>query len=155
MKYKKHNLRYHRIYSVWCNMKTRCYNPQPNHHHYKEKGIIICKEWVNDVQAFFDWSMDNGYADNLSIDRIDTDGSYSPTNCRWTTKTQQARNRCLSHGRKYKGTKLDKRTNKYEARIVVNKKHIYLGTHINEVDAAKAYNEYVIDNNTGHSLNLI
>ena len=151
----KHGLRYHRIYGIWSNMKTRCYNPQENHHHYKSKGITVCEEWRDDVKAFYDWSMDNGYADNLSIDRIDTNSGYTPSNCRWTTKIQQARNRCLSVGRKYKGTKLDKRSGKYEGRIVVDRKHIHLGTFMEEIDAAKAYNNYIMENNTGHNLNVI
>ena len=134
-------------------MKTRCYNPQENHRHYK--NIIVCDEWKNDVKEFYDWSMANGYSDDLSIDRIDTYGNYEPNNCRWTTKTIQARNRCITIGKKYKGTKLDKRTGKYESRITIDRKQIYLGMFISEVDAAIAYNDYVNKNNSSHSLNVI
>ncbi len=136
-------------------MKTRCYNPQSNHYHYKVKGIVVCDEWRDDVKAFYDWSMDNGYTDKLSIDRIDTNGNYGPDNCRWATKTEQARNRCTSRHKKYKGTKLDKRTGRYEARIVVNRKHIYLGMYPTEIAAAIVYNEYIVKNDSGHSMNII
>jgi len=151
----KHGLRRHRLYSIWSNMKTRCYNPQINHIHYKEKKIVVCNEWKNDFKKFYDWSISNGYSDELSIDRIDTNKNYEPNNCRWTTRTMQARNRTISKGKKYKGIKLDKRSNKYEARIIVDRKYIHLGTFDNEVDAAIAYNNYIITNDSGHSLNVI
>ena len=79
-------------------MKTRCYNPLEIHRHYK--NIIVGGGWENDVKEFYDWSMANGYSDDLSIDRIDTYGNYEPNNCRWTTKTIQARNRCITIGKK-------------------------------------------------------
>lgn len=53
----------------------------------------MCDEWLNDFQAFYDWSIVNGYNDNLTLDRIDNNGNYEPNNCRWVTQTQQSRNR--------------------------------------------------------------
>ena len=70
-----------RIYNIWCAMKVRCYNRKDEHFkNYGGRGIKICDEWLNDFQAFYDWSMNNGYADNLTIDRIDTNGNYEPSN---------------------------------------------------------------------------
>lgn len=90
---KTHGKRNTRIYSIWCNMKARCYNK--NHEHYKyygERGIKLCDEWRNNFQTFYDWAIKNGYKDNLTIDRINVDGDYEPSNCRWANMKQQARN---------------------------------------------------------------
>lgn len=57
------------------------------------RGITICKEWLESFEAFYKWAMDNGYADNLSIDRIDNDGNYQPSNCRWATAKEQNNNK--------------------------------------------------------------
>ena len=59
---------------------------------YGARGIKICDEWKNDFKAFYDWAMSNGYADNLTIDRIDVNGNYEPSNCRWVTKEIQNKN---------------------------------------------------------------
>lgn len=75
-------------------MKSRCGNPNvPCYKYYGGKGITVCEEWQNDFQSFFEWSMSNGYADHLTIDRIDNDGNYEPTNCRRVTMAVQNRNK--------------------------------------------------------------
>lgn len=90
----KHGLKGTRIYDIWCDMKKRCYNPK--NHKYKDyggRGIKVCDEWLNNPKTFYDWSMENGYEDHLTIDRINNDGNYCPLNCRWTTRKNQCRNR--------------------------------------------------------------
>jgi hypothetical protein len=74
-------------------MRHRCNNPNSdNYSYYGGRGIEVCDEW-NDFLAFHDWAMANGYADNLSIDRINPDGNYEPLNCRWATIKEQRNNR--------------------------------------------------------------
>lgn len=100
----KNNIRKTRLYSIFTKMKARCYNE--NHEYYKNYGgrrIMICDEWKNDFKTFYDWSMANGYKDNLTIDRIDNNGNYEPSNCRWTDMKTQARNRRKNHLITYKG----------------------------------------------------
>jgi hypothetical protein len=82
-----------RLYGIWIKMKHRCYNAKTKHYkNYGARGITICDEWLNDYNVFRDWALSNGYKDTLTIDRIDFDGNYEPSNCRWTTLQEQNRN---------------------------------------------------------------
>lgn len=82
----KHGLTGTRIYKTWSNMKQRCHNPNASKYNsYGGKGITVCEEWRNNFKAFYNWSMENGYNDNLTIDIIDSSKGYSPDNCRWIT----------------------------------------------------------------------
>lgn len=88
-----------RLYRIWANMKSRCYNPKASRYeHYGGKGVIVCNEWLHDFKTFYDWAMSHGYQDDLSIDRIDVNGNYEPGNCRWESPKGQANN--LSVNRK-------------------------------------------------------
>lgn len=84
------------------NMIKRCYDQ--NHKYYKDyggRGITICDEWLNDKKSFFKWAMNNGYQDDLTIDRIDNDKGYSPDNCRWVDQSTQNENTRKSIRLKY------------------------------------------------------
>ena len=75
-------------------IKTRCYNPHYKaYDYYGGRGIVVCQEWLDDPNAFVDWTHSSGWRRGLEIDRIDTDGPYSPQNCRWVTRKDQQRNR--------------------------------------------------------------
>lgn len=83
-----------RLYSIWQGIKSRCYNPNTTHYNkYGGRGIVMCDEWKNDFLLFKQWALLNGYKDNLTIDRVDVDGNYEPTNCRWATMVTQSNNR--------------------------------------------------------------
>lgn len=89
-----HGKAHTRIHTIWRNMKYRCENPHhTTFHNYGGRGISVCPEWQNNFQAFYDWAMANGYSDELTLDRIDTNGNYCPQNCRWATKKTQSENR--------------------------------------------------------------
>jgi len=93
-----------RIFKIWMAMKRRCYYKKAiNYSNYGGRGISICAEWLNSFQAFMEWSTNNGYTDNLTIDRINNDGNYEPENCRWASKTTQGNNRSTCHYVTYKG----------------------------------------------------
>lgn len=94
----KHGMKGSRLYSIYYNMKNRCYNKNSlSFHNYGERGIKICKEWLNNFVNFYEWSIKNGYDDCLTLDRINNDGDYEPNNCRWTTKREQSLNRRDNH----------------------------------------------------------
>ena len=96
MTYSKHGMTHTKLYKVFIGMKTRCKksNNNPRNKHYREKGITICDEWLNDSSKFIEWALNNGYQEGLEIDRIDNDKGYSPDNCRWVTHAENMRNTC-------------------------------------------------------------
>ena len=83
-----------RLYSIWCDMKQRCYNPKHiAYKHYGQKGITICPEWRTDFVTFENWALTNGYKNPLTIERKNNALGYNPENCCWIPKTEQLYNR--------------------------------------------------------------
>ena len=101
----KHNMTGSKLFNVWRTMKERCNNKNYRQYgDYGGRGISVCDEW-SEFKPFMEWSMENGYEEGLSIDRIDNDGDYCPENCRWTTSRVQGRNRRANRILEYNGEK--------------------------------------------------
>lgn len=77
----------------WTGMKRRCYNPEDkSYNRYGARGIAICEDWLSNFELFYNWAISNGFNKDLEIDRVNNDGNYEPSNCRWITRTENTRN---------------------------------------------------------------
>ncbi len=100
---KTHGMTHTRLHAIWSNMVQRCTNPKnTKYKDYGARGIHVCSEW-RDFAVFCEWAYNNGYQQDLTIDRIDVDGNYCPENCRWATNFEQMRNMTVNHWITYKG----------------------------------------------------
>lgn len=100
----KHGKRHTKIYNTYRGMKDRCFNKNnPKYKNYGGRGISMCDEWKNDFMCFYNWAMDNGYEETLTIERINVNGNYEPSNCKWIPACEQAKNRTTNIFIKYNG----------------------------------------------------
>jgi len=140
----KHGLCHTKPYKTRLNFIDRCYNKNNRDYPtYGGRGIVVCKEWLNKEsgpEAFTNWALANGYSDNLTIDRIDVNGNYEPSNCRWVDMTIQASNRRTRKDNKsgVTGVRYNKSNNKWTAEIMINKKAFFLGYFADKEDAINA-----------------
>ena len=99
----KHGMFGTRIYDIWAHIKSRCDNKNTQQYkNYGGRGIKYCTEW-KDFEKFYEWAKNNGYAENLTIDRINVNGNYEPENCRWILEKYQHRNTRTNKMLEYKG----------------------------------------------------
>lgn len=127
------------LHMKWSDMKARCYKSgKDSSIYYKEKGIAVCEEWREDLGTFIKWSMENGYEKGLSLDRLDNEKDYSPSNCRWTTSLVQAQNRGM-HRNNTSGAKGVRKTSygRYQVYITREFQRYNLGMYDTFEDAVK------------------
>lgn len=153
----KHGYHKTRLYRIFGAMKQRCYNKNHDkYHYYGGRGITICQDWLNDFMSFRTWAYSNGYSEDLTIDRIDNNGNYEPSNCRWVDDKIQHRNTrriMATNTSGYRGLTFHKQSQKWQVRIMVNKKNISLGYYNTKEEAAKAYDDYIKSHNLEHTTN--
>jgi hypothetical protein len=151
-----HGMANTRLHQTWRGMKNRCFNVKFNYYSdYGGRGITVCDEWKNSFIAFKNWAMNNGYSDNLEINRINNNDSYSPQNCDFVSRyinTQNTRKK-VTNNSGYTG--VIKVNSKWRAVIDSFGKHFHLGVFPTPEDAAKARNSWIVLNKTYHTLSSI
>lgn len=102
---KTHDESHTRLHNIWCGMNNRCNPDNTSADRYGKRGITICDEW-RDYEKFAQWARENGYQDNLTIERKDVNGNYCPENCTWIEFGKQARNRSTTHWVDFQGRRV-------------------------------------------------
>ena len=146
----------HRLYNIWQHMINRCNNVNAdNYKYYGAVGVVVCDEWL--FLENFIRDMDSSFIKGLTLDRINNNEGYSKDNCRWVSQSIQMRNTrrlITTNTSGYRGVSFHKRIQKFTSRICVNSKQIHLGYFKDPIEAAKAYDSYVIKNNLEHTRNF-
>lgn len=154
-----HGMHNTRIYKIWQGIKSRTTmnTNSPSYKDYGGRGIKVCQDWLISFKTFY-IDMSDGYSDTLEIDRIDVNKGYCKDNCRWATGATQSQNTRIlkkTNTSGYRGVSLRSDNGKFRTLISVNGIIIRLGQYNSAIDAARAYNNYVIVNNLEHPLNII
>ena len=146
-----------RLYRTWRNVLNRCYLKSAKYYeNYGGRGITVYREWESGFEPFRDWAMDNGYDDTLTIDRINNDGNYTPSNCRWVTRTIQSQNTRKLRATNTSGCRGVSKTSdgkSWQVRIQVDNTSVFLGRYSTTKEASKVYDEYVTKHKLEHTTN--
>ncbi len=140
-------------YSTWQGMKKRCYDINDKYYmDYGGRGITVCNEWKNNFQSFYN-NMGKK-PKGLTIERIDNDGNYEPTNCKWATQQEQIHNKRKRKGTQSKYRGVSYRISGWRSRIGINGKTINIGSFKTELEAARAFDRYILENNLPNKRNF-
>lgn len=139
----RHGLAHTRIYGCWADMKARCLNTNHKWYaYYGGRGITVCDEWMR-FEPFAEWAFAHGYADNLTIDRIDNDKGYCPENCKWSTQHEQSINKRHPLAKSgYVGVR-ERLPGYFDAEVTWKMKYYYIGHFGSAEEAAKARAEFI------------
>lgn len=151
-----HGLSNHPAYGVWIAMKYRCEHDTGRH--YASKGIKVCDEWL-DMRNFAKWADENGFKKGLQLDRIDNDGNYDPSNCRFISLRENSLNKNrlrVDNSTGYWGVKIVKKNEKYDSYVGYKRKIYRIGSFHTAVEAALARDLYIMTNfpEDGYPLNF-
>lgn len=150
----RHGMSRTRMYRCWSDMKSRCNNKANKFYaRYGGRGICYCDEWEH-FEPFYEWAVNNGYEEHLTLERVDNDMGYSPGNCKWATQQEQSLNKThLPSKTGYVGVR--KRKNRYSAEVYRNMKCHHIGLFKTPEEANEARLEFLrrfnIDNRRGFS----
>ena len=154
----KHGEAKSRLYNIRNMMIQRCTNPNATKYfNYGGRGINVCSEWLSSYESFRDWALANGYSKDLTLDRKENDKGYNPSNCRWANKSTQSSNtrKLISTNTSgYRGVSWHKYKNKWRCEIRANNKYKHLGYFDDKIEAANAYDKYIIDNKLENTKNF-
>ena len=148
-----HRLASHRLYKTWISMIYRCSNKKSTYYvYYGGRGISVCEEWL-DIRNFIEWA-DLTYIEGYTLDRIDVNGNYEPSNCRWADNSTQILNRGIFKNNKsgFVGVGWHKRDSVWASNIYVNNKSKHIGYYETIEEAVQARDNYIIDNGLPHKL---
>lgn len=150
---KTHGMHGTPLYKKWKGMKARTKsNDQVHKERYKDRGIVVCKRWEKFENFYND--MNESYVEGSELDRIDNDGNYEPSNCRWVTHKENSNNRSKYKNKTgYTGIHYRENKNQYEANVCINRKPKHIGVYKNLKDAVIARKEFIINLNKEHGTN--
>lgn len=154
----KHGYSRTRINQIWIDMRFRCRNPKSvNYKYYGGKGIRVCPEWddpKSGFAVFLKWAIENGYSDNLEIDRIDADGNYEPSNCKWSNHHQQNVHLSKPPGKSgFYGVSQCSNYQKWYGRAKQYGKTLYTGIANSPLEAAILREKYILEHGLDNRLN--
>ena len=157
IKSRKHNMSNTRIYHIWQGIRYRCYTKTcSTYKNYGAKGIKVCEDWNKSFENFYFWAIQNGYNDTLTIDRINPNGDYEPSNCRWASWEVQSNNKNIlpTNTSGYVGVSWSKTHKKWLCNISINNKTKRIGIYNTKKEAVEARNKFIVDNELPHKKNI-